>query len=209
MRVNHPKIHSELSKLVSIVEDIIPLAIFKSKTATDEKRCAVIYEFTVAAGPRVMFLSSAEPLSEQEWKLGCLYFLLKTLAIFEEFSPALQSELYPSDETSTGISLLRMLVDCMDGLGWGHFLYPGSEEADMDCDPLSLDIVVDLCTFTCTLSTSQFRRLQLDMTELAIGRSELWNVLAREWWISIAERLGPEFSQDRIKVLMELVLSHP
>jgi len=205
MRFTHPKIQVELSKLVSIIEDIIPLAILKSKTATEENKLAVVHEFSVAAGPRVVFLSSAEPLSEQEWRLGRLYYLLKMMTIFEELSDALQTELYPPVQNGSGVSLLRMLVDCVDSLSWDECLYPAAESVEMDRDHLSLDILADLSTFSHALPLKQFNRLQLDMTELVLGRSEFWSLLAREWWIGTSVRLGSDFTRSRVRSLTELV----
>ncbi|GJJ73095.1 hypothetical protein EMPS_05453 [Entomortierella parvispora] len=209
MRANHPNIHGELSKLVFIIEDIIPLAISKSRTAMEQSKLAVVHEFAVAAGPRVVFLSSAEPLSEQEWRLGRMYYLLKMMTIFEELGEVLQIELYPPVPTDSGTSLLRMLVDCVDGLIWENRLYPAVETNELDCNHLSLDILTDMSTFAHVLSLKQFNRLQLDMTELALGRSEFWSLLAREWWIGISVRLGPDFTRSRIMSLTELLSTLP
>ncbi|KAG0051167.1 hypothetical protein BGZ83_004028 [Gryganskiella cystojenkinii] len=209
MKTNHPNIHSELLKLVYLIEDIVPLAMFQSKLATDEQRLALIYEFAVAGGPRVVFLSSAEPLSEQEWRLGRVYFLLKTMTIFDEFSPALRLQLFPPEETGSGSSLLRMVVECVDSLAWDEILYPTEASADHDGDHMSIDIVSDLCTFANLLSERQFIRLQLEMTELVLGRSEFWSILARDWWICLSERLGVDFTRSTIVVLSELLSTLP
>ncbi|KAF9982529.1 hypothetical protein BGZ65_002762 [Modicella reniformis] len=118
---NHPQIQSEIVKVVGIVEDILVSTILETERASDDDKHAVIHEFSMAPGPRAAF-SFAEPLSEYEWDVGRLKFLLKIIGMFDEFPETLQLHLYPPKRIAIQDSLFDRVVDCVDTINTCEFL---------------------------------------------------------------------------------------
>jgi hypothetical protein len=204
IKKNHPQIHSEIVKAVGIVEDIVVSAMFTATNASEHDKHALIHEFSMAPGPRVAFHTD-EPLSEYEWEVGRLKFLLKAFATFDELSQALQLQLYPSKRIAPQDSLLDRLVDCVETIDMREFVPMAGSKSGQESSDLYFRILTELCSFAYLVQPSQFKRLQIDMIGLVLGRSELWSLLARDWWVCIAHRLGPVFTKSQTTVFVELV----
>ncbi|KAF9207124.1 hypothetical protein BGZ49_001112 [Haplosporangium sp. Z 27] len=179
IKKSYPNIQSEIAKFVNAVEEIIVSALFGSERASDDEKRSLIHEFALASGPRSAF-DLGEPLSNYEWDVGRLKFLLKIISIFDEFSPALQLQLYPTHGVLAQESILSKIVDSVDVIGLREFGPP-----------------------------KQFAKLQIDMVGLVLAQSELWSMIAEDWWSCVSERLGQEFTMIQVQVLVELLLSLP
>ncbi|KAG0306463.1 hypothetical protein BGZ98_002343 [Dissophora globulifera] len=204
IKKNHPEIQQEIIKFVGAVEDIVVSSLLGSADASDDDKLAVIHEFAVTPGPRFAF-DSVEPLSEYEWGVGRLKFLLKTLSMFDELSATLQLQLYPQELTPHD-TLLGKIIDCAEFISVGEFVPVTMDGAGQESGDLYFRVLSELCTFALLLQPKQFARLQVDMIGLVIGRSELWSLIATDWWICSAERLGQAFTTKQVQVLMEMLL---
>ncbi|KAF8926727.1 hypothetical protein BGZ58_010961 [Dissophora ornata] len=202
---NHPDIQSEIVKFVGAVEEVLVSALFGSKGASDDNKRALVHEFAMASEPRAAF-DSAEPMSEYEWDVGRLKFLLKTLSIFDELSPVLQLQLYPAQGTSSQGSLLDRIIDCVNAISLREFVPMAFGGAGQENSDLYFRLLSELCTFACLAQPKQFTRLQVNMVGLVLGRSEIWSLIARDWWICMSEKLGQVFTTNQILVLIELSL---
>ncbi|KAF9362079.1 hypothetical protein BGX26_004164 [Mortierella sp. AD094] len=205
---NHPDIQSEIAKFVNAVEEIIVSALFGSERASDDEKRALIHEFALASGPRAA-IDLGEPLSDYEWDMGRLKFLLKVISIFDEFSPTLRLQLYPTRGTTAPDSILSKIVDCANVIGLREFVPLTVEGAGQENGDLYVRILSDLCTFALLLRPKQFAKMQIDMIGLVLARSELWSLIAEDWWTCISDRLGQDFTLVQVQVLMELLLSLP
>ncbi|KAI7821582.1 hypothetical protein BC939DRAFT_206399 [Gamsiella multidivaricata] len=208
IRRNHPEIQSEIVKFVGHVEEIVVSAMIESKKVTDDEKRALIHEFAMATGPRAAF-DCAEPLSDYEWDVGRLKFLLKTISMFDEMTASLQLQLYPPHEGITSASLLNRIVDCVNTVHLSDFVPGGTDGAVQENSDLYFRILSELCTFAFLIQPKQFARLQVDMVGLLLGRSELWSLVASDWWICIAQKLGQAFTLNQILVLLDLLASLP
>ncbi|KAI8597641.1 hypothetical protein EDD21DRAFT_384924 [Dissophora ornata] len=208
IKKNHPDIQSEIVKFVGAVEEVLVSALFGSKGASDDNKRALVHEFAMASEPRAAF-DSAEPMSEYEWDVGRLKFLLKTLSIFDELSPVLQLQLYPAQGTSSQGSLLDRIIDCVNAIGLREFVPMAFGGAGQENSDLYFRLLSELCTFACLAQPKQFTRLQVNMVGLVLGRSEIWSLIARDWWICMSEKLGQVFTTNQILVLIELLISLP
>ncbi|KAF9575734.1 hypothetical protein EC968_001924 [Mortierella alpina] len=204
---NHPAVQSEMLKFVGTVEDIVVPVLLAAHSSPDKDTLAIFYEFSTSSGPRTAF-PVMEPLTDHEWNLGRLYFLLKTLSTFDEFSPSLQLELYPEGSSRHG-SLFSKVVDCVSNLDLLEVLSLRSQEGEQDSGDLYVRILSDLCTFVHLVQPKQFARLQVDMLGLVLGRSEIWSMLAMDWWTCMADSLGQEFAKNQVNVLTVLLSSLP
>ncbi|KAG0324972.1 hypothetical protein BGZ99_001186 [Dissophora globulifera] len=207
IKKNHPEIQLEIIKFVGAVEDIVVSSLLGSADASDDDKLAVIHEFAVTPGPRFAF-DSVEPLSEYEWGVGRLKFLLKTLSMFDELSATLQLQLYPQELTPHD-TLLGKIVDCVEFISVGEFVPVTIDGAGQESGDLYFRILSELCTFAFLLQPKQFARLQVDLIGFVIGRSELWSLIATDWWICAAERLGQAYTTKQVQVLMEMMISLP
>jgi hypothetical protein len=201
---NHPQIHSEIVKAVGIVEDIVVSALLSANNISDEDKHALIHEFSMAQGPKAAF-NTSQPLSEHEWNVGRLKFLLKTIAMFDEFSPALKSRLYPPKRITARDSLIDRLVDIVDTVDKREFISMAGSTGEQESSDLYFRVLAELCSFAHLVQPDQFKRMQFDMTELALGQSELWSMLARDWWVCLAQKLGPVFTKCQAVMFVELV----
>lgn len=188
-------------KVVGIVEDIIISAIFAAKRASDDDKYALIHEFSMEQGPRAAF-GTAEPLSEYEWDVGRLKFLLRIIAVFDEFSSTLQLLLFPPRRIAARDSLLDRLIDCVDTVDTREFVPMAGLGGGSD---LYFRVLTELCSFAYLVQPDQFKRLQIDMVGLVLGQSELWSLLARDWWVCVAQGLGPVFIKSQAAMFVELV----
>ncbi|KAF9170971.1 hypothetical protein BGX21_007426 [Mortierella sp. AD011] len=200
---NHPGIQSEIAKFVNAVEEIIVSGLFGSERAPDDEKRALIHEFALASGPRAA-IDLGEPLSDYEWDMGRLKFLLKVISIFDEFSPTLQLQLYPTRGATGPDSILSKIVDCANVIGLREFVPLSVEGAGQENGDLYVRILSDLCTFALLLQPKQFAKMQIDMIGLVLAQSELWSLIAEDWWTCISDRLGQDFTTIQIQVLMEL-----
>ncbi|KAF9116496.1 hypothetical protein BGX27_002168 [Mortierella sp. AM989] len=205
---NHPAIQSEIAKFVNAVEDIIVSALFGSEKASDDEKHALIHEFALASGPRTAF-DITDPLLDYEWDVGRLKFLLKITSIFDEFSPALQLRLYPVHGGAPLGSILLIIVDCVNSIGVREFGPLTIDTVGQENGDLYFRILSDLCTFAFLLQPKQFTTMQIDMIGLALAKSELWSLIAEDWWTCISDKLGQEFTSIQVEVLMELLISLP
>ncbi|KAG0013507.1 hypothetical protein BGZ80_011027 [Entomortierella chlamydospora] len=190
-------------KFVNAVEEIIVSALFGSERASDDEKRALIHEFALASGPRAA-IDLGEPLSDYEWDMGRLKFLLKVISIFDEFSPTLQLQLYPTLGTTGPDSILSKIVDCANNIGLREFVPLSVEGAGQENGDLYVRILSDLCTFALLLQPKQFAKMQIDMIGLVLAQSELWSLIAEDWWTCISDRLGQDFTTIQVQVLMEL-----
>ncbi|KAF9953046.1 hypothetical protein BGZ72_005741 [Mortierella alpina] len=204
IKKNHPAVQSEMLKFVGTVEDIVVPVLLGTHTSSDNDMLAVFHEFSTASGPRSAF-PIMEPLTDHEWNLGRLYFLLKTLSIFDEFSPLLQLHLYPLEGSSRRGSLLGRVVDCVTNMDLYEVMSLRTQESEQDSGDLYVRILSDLCTFVHLVQPKQFARLQIDMMGLVLGRSEIWSILAMDWWTCVADSLGQKFTRNQVNVLTTLV----
>ncbi|KAF9983508.1 hypothetical protein BGZ75_005029 [Mortierella antarctica] len=204
IKKNHPDVQSEMLKFVGTVEDIVVPVLLSAHVSPDKDIVAVFQDFSTSSGPRAAS-PIMECLTDQEWNLGRLYFLLKTLSIFDEFPPSLQLQLYPLEGSSRCGSLLSRLVDCVSNMDLYEVMSLRSQEGEQDSGDLYVRILSDLCTFVHLVQPKQFARLQVDMMGLVLGRSELWSMLAIDWWTCLADTLGQEFTRNQVNVLTALV----
>ncbi|KAI8346236.1 hypothetical protein B0O80DRAFT_246524 [Mortierella sp. GBAus27b] len=205
---NHPQIHSEIVKAVGIVEDIVVSALLSANIISDEDKHALIHEFSMAQGPKAAF-NTSQPLSEHEWNVGRLKFLLKSIAMFDEFSPELKSRLYPPKRITSRDSLIDRLVDIVDTVDKREFISMAGSTGEQESSDLYFRVLAELCSFVHLVQPDQFKRMQFDMTELALGQSELWSMLARDWWVCLAQKLGPVFTKCQAVMFVELLASLP
>ncbi|KAF9906518.1 hypothetical protein EC991_000525 [Linnemannia zychae] len=204
IRKKHPEIHTEMMKFVNMVEEVIIGGIFASQTALDEEKRAALQEFAISPGPRAVF-DTTDALTEQEWILGRLYFLLKAITLFDEFSPSLQLQLYPVEKNSSYGSLLTRVVDSLRSLDLQEFLPTAVQNSDQDLGDMYTRTLTELVTFSHLVQPSQFAKLQVDMIGLVLGSSELVSLLAVDWWTCVSARFGQSFTTSQTLVLMELI----
>ncbi|KAG9323161.1 hypothetical protein KVV02_002311 [Mortierella alpina] len=208
IKKNHPDVQAEMLKFVGTVEDIVVPVLLSAYASPDKDMLAVFQDFSTSSGPRAAY-SIMECLTDHEWNLGRLYFLLKTLSIFDEFPPSLQLQLYPLEGSSRCGSLLSRLVDCVSNMDLYEVMSLRSQEGEQDSGDLYVRILSELCTFVHLVQPKQFARLQIDMMGLVLGRSELWSMLAIDWWTCMADTLGQEFTRNQVNVLTALVSRVP
>lgn len=204
IRRKHPDIQSEMIKFVNVVEEVIVAGIFSSQLALDEEKRATLQEFSISPGPRAVF-DNSEALTEQEWILGRLYFLLKTITLFDEFSPSLQLQLYPVEKNSNYGSPFTRIVESLRALDLQEFLPLATQDADQDYGDVYTRTLTELVTFAHLIEPRQFAKLQIDMIGLVLDPTELLSLLAVDWWTCISERFGQGFTTSQVVVLMELV----
>ncbi|KAG0207107.1 hypothetical protein BGX28_001583 [Mortierella sp. GBA30] len=202
------RLESEMLKIVSTVEDIVVAALFTAGASSDEEKRFVLQEFSLSSGPRSVF-PNMEPLTDHEWDLGRLYFLLKTLSVFDEFSPALQLQLYPTEGPSDRSSLFTRIVECASNMDLCEIMALRLQGIEQDNGDLYIRILSELCTFVHLVQPKQFARLQIDMMGLVIGQSEIWSLIAIDWWTCVSENLGQEFVKNQTTVLAQLLSSLP
>ncbi|KAF9928392.1 hypothetical protein FBU30_002390 [Linnemannia zychae] len=208
IRRRHPEIQQELMKFVNVVEEVIIGGIFASSAALDEEKCAVIQEFSVSTGPRAISEYS-DALTEQEWILGRLYFLLKTVTLFDEFSTWLQLQLYPIERVSTYSSPLTRIIESIRSLDLQEFLPLAGQDPDHDSGDIYIRALTDLVTFAHLIQPRQFAKLQIDMIGLVLEPNELLSLLAIDWWTCISTRFGQNFASSQVMVLTELLSTLP
>ncbi|KAF9155437.1 hypothetical protein BG015_009905 [Linnemannia schmuckeri] len=208
IRKKHPEIQSEMMKFVNVVEEVIVTGIFSSQAALDEDKYATLQEFSTSPGPRAVF-DNSDALTEQEWILGRLYFLLKTITLFDEFSPSLQLQLYPIEKNSNYGSPFTRIVESFRALDLQEFLPLATQDADQDYGDVYTRTLTDLVTFAHLIEPRQFAKLQIDMIGLVLGSTELLSLLAVDWWTCISARFGQSFTTTQVVVLMELLSTLP
>lgn len=208
IRRKHPEIQSEMMKFVNVVEEVIVAGIFSSQSALDEEKRATLQEFSTSPGPRAVF-DNSDALTEQEWILGRLYFLLKTITLFDEFSPALQLQLYPVEKNSNYGSPFTRIVESLRALDLQEFLPLATQDADQDYGDVYTRTLTELITFAHLIDPRQFAKLQIDMIGLVLGPTELLSLLAVDWWTCISARFGQSFTTSQVVVLMELLSTLP
>ncbi|KAF9914831.1 hypothetical protein BX616_007462 [Lobosporangium transversale] len=199
---SYPEVQSEIVNFVNSVEDLVVSALFASDRIKSGDKSALIYEFSSASGPRNV-LPLTQPLTDYEWGQGQLKFLLKLVSIFEEFPLDLQLQLYPIENVPTQESLLDRVVRQADAIVLREF---GPPISDSD---LYFRILSELVTFAYLVQPRQFVKLQIDMIGLVIGHSDLWSLVARDWWCCIADRFGQCFTMNQVRVLTELLITLP
>ncbi|KAG0252034.1 hypothetical protein BG011_007257 [Mortierella polycephala] len=206
---NYPEVQTDLIKFVNAAEDIVVTVLFSSTTTTDDNhKRAVILEFAMSPGPHAAF-SHGDPLSENDWCVGRLHFLLKTVTIFDEFSPALQLEFYPCRKNLGQESVLTRIIDSVNAMDVKDFIAGAIHGKEQEHSDVYFRVLSDLCTFACLVQPSQLAKLQVDMVGLVVGRSELWSLIAIDWWTCVSERLGSLFTRTQVAVLMDLITSLP
>ncbi|KAG0278512.1 hypothetical protein BGZ95_003833 [Linnemannia exigua] len=208
MRRKYPEIQMEMMKFVSMVEEVIIGGIFASQAALDEEKYTTLQEFSVSSGPRAVF-DTTDALTEQEWILGRLHFLLKTITLFDELSPSLQLQLYPVEKNSSYGSPLTKIVESLRSLDPQEFLPAAIQNSDQDLGDIYTRTLTELVTFAHLVQPRQFAKLQIDMIGLVLGSSELVSLLAVDWWTCISARFGQTFTTSQILVLMELLSTLP
>ncbi|KAF9438780.1 hypothetical protein BGZ76_004856 [Entomortierella beljakovae] len=204
----YPEIQAEIVKFVTVIEETIVSALISQEKAYDEYKRSIIHEFALASGPRVAF-GITEPLSNFEWNMGRLKFLLKIISIFDEFSPNLQLQLYPTHETSGSESIISGIIECVNTAGLLEFGAVRVEGSGQENGDLYFRILSDLCTFAFLLQPKQFAKMEVDMIGLVLGQSKLWSLIAEDWWTCISHKLGQEFIEMQAGVLMNLLVSLP
>ncbi|KAF9965405.1 hypothetical protein BGZ70_004896 [Mortierella alpina] len=204
IKKNHPAVQLEMLKFVGTVEDIVVPVLLAAQASPDMDVFAVLQEFSTSSGPRAVF-PIMEYLTDNEWNLGRLYFLLKTLSLFDEFTPSLQLQLYPLEKSSWRGSLLSRVVDCVSAMDLYEVMSLKSQEGEQDSSDLYVRILSELCTFVHLVQPKQFARLQVDMMGLVLGRSEILSILATDWWSCMADSLGQEFTRKQVNVLTALI----
>ena len=195
-------------KFVNVVEDVIVCGIFSSSAAVDEEKRATLQEFSMSPGPRAVF-DTADALTEQEWVLGRLYFLLKTITIFDEFSPSLQLQLYSVEKNPIYGSPVMTIVESLQALDLQEFLPLAAQDYDQEYGDVYTRTLSELCTFALLIQPRQFAKLQVDMIGLALGPTEVLSLLAVDWWTCMSARFGQSFTTSQVLVLMELVSLSP
>ncbi|KAI1305566.1 hypothetical protein EDD11_004923 [Mortierella claussenii] len=205
---DHPQVQSNIVKIVHAAEDIVMGALYVSERASDDERRALVQEFILSPGPRGAFTLTSS-LTEYEWDLGRLKFLLKTISLFDEFSPTLQLQLYPFDGAARQASLLDRVVQCVNAIGLREFAPHMADGTNHEGGDLYFRVLSELVTFACLLQPKQFSRLQVDMVGLALGQSDLWSLIAKDWWTCISDRLGQSFTTNQVLVFVELLTSLP
>ncbi|KAF9092074.1 hypothetical protein BGX23_004647 [Mortierella sp. AD031] len=208
IRKNSPEIQSELMRFVNQVEEIIVSGLFASPTALDEEKCATLQEFSMSPGPRAVF-DKSKVLTEQEWILGRLYFLLKTITLFDEFSPSLQLQLYPLERNTGYGSPFMRLVESLRLLDLQEFLPLAAQDSDQEYGDVYTRTLSELCTFAHLIQPRQFAKLQIDMIGLVLGHTELLSLLAVDWWTCVSVRFGQDFTTSQVLVLIELLSTLP
>ncbi|KAG0294706.1 hypothetical protein BGZ96_000615 [Linnemannia gamsii] len=208
IRKRYPEIQLEMMKFVNVVEEVIILGIFSSQTAYDEDKRATLQEFSTSPGPRAVF-DNSDALTEQEWIIGRLYFLLKTITLFDEFSPSLQHQLYPVEKGSSYDSPFTRIVESLRSLDLQEFLPLATQDADQDYGDVYTRTLTELVTFAHLIEPRQFAKLQIDMVGLVLGPTELLSLLAVDWWTCISARFGQRYTTSQVIVLMELLSTLP
>ncbi|KAK3817954.1 MAG: hypothetical protein J3R72DRAFT_460515 [Linnemannia gamsii] len=208
MRRKYPEIQTEMMKFVNMVEEVIIGGIFASQAALDEEKYITLQEFSMSSGPRAVF-DTTDALTEQEWILGRLHFLLKTITLFDELSPSLQLQLYPVEKNSSYGSPLTRIVESLRSLDPQEFLPAAVQNSDQDLGDIYTRTLTELVTFAHLVQPRQFAKLQIDMIGLVLGLSELVSLLAVDWWTCISARFGQSFTTSQVLVLMELLSTLP
>ncbi|KAF9189183.1 hypothetical protein BGZ51_009789 [Haplosporangium sp. Z 767] len=206
---NYPEVQTDMVKFVNAAEDIVVTALFSSTAMTDDnhKRAAIL-EFAISPGPRAAFIHG-DPLSENDWCVGRLHFLLKIVSIFDEFSPALQLEFYPCKKDLGQESVLTRIVDSVNVMDVKDFITGAVHGKEQEHSDVYFRVLSDLCTFACLVQPNQFAKLQVDMVGLVVGGSELWSLIAIDWWTCVSERLGSLFTRTQVAVFIDLITSLP
>lgn len=204
IKKHHPKIQTDILKFVDHAEEIVISALFAASAASDEQKRALIHEFAMASGPRAA-MDISEPLSGYEWDIGRVKFLLKSISMFDELPSSLQLQLYPSDRTLAQTSILGRIEDCVNTISLSEFVPDPEDDSVQEKSDLYFRILAELCLFAFLVQPRQFAQLQVDMMGLVLGQSELWSLIARDWWVCIARKLGHQFTVQQVFVLTELV----
>ncbi|KAF9334224.1 hypothetical protein BG006_002550 [Podila minutissima] len=204
---NHRTVLHDTTKTICNMEEQIVSALIGCTEITDDERYCLLCRLTSASGSRSV-LGTLPPLSDKEWNLGRLYIALSILATVDEFSPSLQLQVYPVENTPDP-SLLLTLLKSIKALGFPEFAPAFDSDADSEDDDTYLTVLSSLCLFAHLVQPRQFVKLQIDMTGLVLGHSELESSLGRDWWVCMSKELGQEFTVRQVITLMELLESFP
>ncbi|KAG0340485.1 hypothetical protein BG000_011868 [Podila horticola] len=207
LRKNHRTVLHDTTKTICNMEEQIVSSLIGCTEITDDERYRLLCRLTSASGSRSV-LGALPSLSDKEWNLGRLYITLSILATVDEFSPSLQLQVYPVENTPD-LSLLSILLKSIKALGLPEFVPSFDSDAGSEEDDTYLTVLSHLCVFAHLVQPRQFVRLLVDMTGLVLGHSELESSLGRDWWVCISKELGQEFTVSQVFTLMELLESFP
>ncbi|KAF9579498.1 hypothetical protein BGW38_004220, partial [Lunasporangiospora selenospora] len=208
IKINYPAVQANLEKYVGVLEDTIVGGLSSTDGQSEDDTLKVLQEFVVMEGPR-MHLDQPTPLSDSEWNVGRVHFILRLLASFDEFSPNIQLQLYPAIDNHFDRTIISRLVEAVGVMDPMDFAVPENNSSEFECDKHYVDILSHLCIFAHLVQPAQFRRLQIDMVGLLLGRYEIWTLISRDWWTCVSERLGPVFTSNQVVVLTELLDTLP
>ncbi|KAG0075539.1 hypothetical protein BGZ92_002840, partial [Podila epicladia] len=207
LRKNHRAVLHDTTKTICNMEEQIVSSLIGCTEITDNERYRLLCRLTSISGSRSV-LGTLPPLLDKEWNLGRLYISLSILATMDEFSPSLQLQVYPVENTPDP-SLLLMLLKSIKALGLPEFAPAFDSDADSEDDDTYLTVLTSLCLFAHLVQPRQFVKLQIDMTGLVLGHSELESSLGKDWWVCMSKELGQEFTARQVITLMELLESFP
>ncbi|KAF9306401.1 hypothetical protein BGZ74_006109 [Mortierella antarctica] len=207
LRKSHRTVLHDTTKTICNMEEQIVSSLIGCTEITDDERYRLLCRLTSASGSRSV-LGTLPPLSDKEWNLGRLYIALSILATTDEYSPSLQLQVYPVDNTPDP-SLLLTLLKSIKALGLPEFAPAFDSDADSEDDDTYLTVLSTLCLFAHLVQPRQFVKLQIDMTGLVLGHSELESSLGRDWWVCMSKELGQEFTVRQVITQMELLESFP
>ncbi|KAG0100416.1 hypothetical protein BGZ93_001443 [Podila epicladia] len=207
LRKNHRAVLHDTTKTICNMEEQIVSSLIGCTEITDNERYRLLCRLTSISGSRSV-LGTPPPLLDKEWNLGRLYISLSILATMDEFSPSLQLQVYPVENTPDP-SLLLMLLKSIKALGLPEFAPAFDSDADSEDDDTYLTVLTSLCLFAHLVQPRQFVKLQIDMTGLVLGHSELESSLGKDWWVCMSKELGQEFTARQVITLMELLESFP
>ncbi|KAG0029037.1 hypothetical protein BGZ81_004196 [Podila clonocystis] len=207
LRRDHRTMLHDTTKTICNMEEQIVASLIGCTEITDDERYRLLCRLTSTSGSKSV-LGALSPLSDKEWNLGRLYIALGILAAMDEFSPALQLQIYPVENT-TDPSILLTLLKCIKALGLPEFVPAFDTDAGSEDDDTYLAVLSSLCVFAHLVQSQQFVKLQIDMTGLVLGRSELESSLGRDWWVCMSKELGQEFTVRQVFTLLELLESFP
>lgn len=207
LRKNHRTVLHDTTKTICNMEEQIVSCLIGCTEITDDERYRLLCRLTSASGSRSV-LGALPSLSDKERNLGRFYITLSILATMDEFSPSLQLQVYPVENTLDP-SLLSILLKSIEALGLPEFVPSFDSDAGSEEDDTYLTVLSHLCVFAHLVQPRQFVRLLVDMTGLVLGHSELESSLGRDWWVCISKELGQEFTVSQVFTLMELLESFP
>ncbi|KAG0036305.1 hypothetical protein BGZ82_004398 [Podila clonocystis] len=207
LRRDHRTMLHETTRTICNIEEQIVSSLIGCTEISDDERYRLLCRLTSTSGSKSV-LGALSPLSDKEWNLGRLYIALGILATLDEFSPALQLQVYPVENTSDP-SILLTLLKCVKALGLPEFVPAFDTDAGSEDDDTYLVVLSSLCVFAHLVQPHQFVKMQIDMTGLVLGRSELESSLGRDWWVCMSKELGQEFTVRQVFTLMELLESFP